>query len=78
MQNTQLASPAKQLENEARIVSEICLPYFKGTDDTTSLDGLVKTLGMDIEERITVIAVDGTVLGDSNENPAVMENHSTG
>ena len=76
VQNTQLASLAKQLENEARIVSEICLPYFNGTDDTASLDGLVKTLGMDIEERITVIAVDGTVLGDSNENPAVMENHS--
>jgi two-component system phosphate regulon sensor histidine kinase PhoR len=76
VQNTQLANLAKQLENEARIVSEICLPYFNGINDTGSLDELVKTLGADIEERITVIALDGTVLGDSDENPAVMENHS--
>ncbi len=74
--NTQLASLAKQLENEARIVSEICLPYLNGTNNTGSLDGLVKTLGADIEERITIIGMEGAVLGDSDENPAVMENHA--
>jgi two-component system phosphate regulon sensor histidine kinase PhoR len=47
-----------------------------GTNNTGSLDGLVKTLGADIEERITIIGMEGAVLGDSDENPAVMENHA--
>ncbi len=76
IKTSQLDNLAKQLENEARIVSEVCLPYFINTTDIESIDVLVKTLGTDIDERITVIAVDGAVLGDSHENPAVMENHS--
>ncbi|MDD4924635.1 MAG: ATP-binding protein [Dehalococcoidales bacterium] len=77
VKNTQLDNLAKQLENEARIVSEVCLPYLSNTTDINLIDALVKTLGADIDERITVIAIDGVVLGDSHENPAVMENHST-
>ena len=77
VKNTQLENLAKQLESEALIVSEVCLPYFNNTADIDSIDKLVKTLGTDIDERITVIALDGTVLGDSYEEPASMENHAT-
>jgi two-component system phosphate regulon sensor histidine kinase PhoR len=76
VKTTQLANLAKQLENEARIVSEICLPYLDDASALDSIDVLAKALGADIEERITVIAIDGTVLGDSDDNPAEMENHS--
>ena len=30
-----------------------------------------------IDARVTIIAADGTVLGDTWENPATMENHAT-
>ncbi len=39
------------------------------------LDTLVKSLGHQIETRITVINSTGTVLADSEKNPKLMENH---
>ncbi len=75
--NAQLGNLAKQLESEALIIAQVCLPYFQNTPDINSINTLVNTLGTGIDERITVIAPDGTVLGDSYENPASMENHST-
>jgi len=40
------------------------------------LDALVKDLGRGSDTRITVIAPDGKVLADSDEDPAVMRDHS--
>jgi two-component system phosphate regulon sensor histidine kinase PhoR len=77
VRNTQLNNLANQLETEARIVSEVSLPYLSDAADENSIDAIVKTLGVQIDERITVIATDGTVLGDSDEDPSIMENHST-
>jgi two-component system phosphate regulon sensor histidine kinase PhoR len=39
-------------------------------------DELTKELGRQTGARITLIATDGTVLGDSERNPAEMEDHS--
>ncbi len=39
------------------------------------LDALAKRLGGQIDARVTIMASDGTVLGDSEEDPAAMENH---
>ena len=39
------------------------------------LQAKLKRLGEQTDTRMTLIAEDGTVLGDSEENPAVMENH---
>jgi two-component system phosphate regulon sensor histidine kinase PhoR len=73
--NSQLANLRTQLENEARITAEASLPLFlvQGSD----LDALAKKLGIDIDARVTLIALNGTVLGDSHEDPATMENHAT-
>lgn len=72
----QLDALRTQLENEARITAEASLPGFLGGEKQATLDALAKTLGLDIETRITIIALDGTVLGDSEENPQDMENHA--
>ena len=73
--NSQLANLRTQLENEARVTAEASLPLFLVQD--SDLDSLAKKLGNEIDARVTLIAVNGTVLGDSYEDPATMENHAT-
>jgi two-component system, OmpR family, phosphate regulon sensor histidine kinase PhoR len=46
------------------------------TGRANQLDGFIKTLGSKIQTRVTLIATDGTVLADSEENIQSMENHS--
>jgi len=72
----QLENLRSELENEARITAEASLPGFLSEDKQVILDSLAKTLGRDIETRVTIIAPDGTVLGDSEEDPANLENHA--
>ncbi len=72
--NTQLENLRSRLEDEARITAEASLPAFLGQG---GLDTLAKKLGKEIDARVTIIALNGTVLGDSDENPATMENHAT-
>jgi len=72
----QLDNLRSQLENEAMITAEASLSDFSSTDKAGDLDALTKKLGMEIETRITIVALNGTVLGDSEEDPATMENHA--
>lgn len=50
---------------------------FLETGNREGLDRIVKDLGKHIETRISVIDRDGIVLADSDEDPAVMENHKS-
>ena len=77
VRSSQLSSLRTQLENEAKIIAEASLPGFTRQEGGNSLDALAKKLGGQIGTRITIIALDGFVLGDSNEDPATMENHAT-
>jgi two-component system phosphate regulon sensor histidine kinase PhoR len=45
--------------------------------DQGAADALAKQLGHAIRARVTLIAIDGTVLGDSDRDPATMDNHAT-
>ena len=73
--NSQLDNLRSQLENEAAITAEACLPSLLNADESANLDSLAKKLGAEIETRITIVALNGTVLGDSEEDPHTMENH---
>ena len=75
VRNSQLDNLRFHLEQEAKITAEASLPVLLGQGDTP--DVLAKKLGKEIDSRITIIAPDGTVLGDSIEDPTTMENHST-
>ncbi len=77
VRSSQLSSLRTQLENEAKITAEASLPGFTSQEGGNILDALAKKLGGQIGTRITIIALDGFVLGDSNEDPATMENHAT-
>ncbi len=75
VRNSQLDDLRFHLEQEARITAEAALPSLLGQGD--SPDALANRLGEEIDSRVTIIAPDGTVLGDSIEDPAAMENHAT-
>ena len=75
--NSHLDSLRTQLENEARIIVEASLPIITQPENQRELDILAKNLGGQIDARITIIALDGTVLGDSEQDPAIMDNHAS-
>jgi two-component system, OmpR family, phosphate regulon sensor histidine kinase PhoR len=74
VRNSQLSDLRFHLEQKARITAEVVLPSLSG--DGENPDVLAKKLGSEIDTRITFIAPNGTVLGDSVENPSTMENHA--
>jgi len=76
VRETQTDNLRTTLEAEARLTAEASLPGFLDPEPG-NLDELAKTLGEQIEARVTIIARDGTVLGDSQEDPATMDNHAT-
>jgi two-component system, OmpR family, phosphate regulon sensor histidine kinase PhoR len=75
VRNLQLDNLRFHLEQEARITAEASLPSLLGQGNAPDI--LAKKLGEEIDSRVTIIAPDGTVLGDSIEDPTTMENHAT-
>ncbi len=79
------ASDMKQLQAgltaQARLAAEIFAAPLAGiSPDVQAIDALADRLGEAIKARVTVIASDGTVLGDSYESGAAlrrMDNHLT-
>ncbi len=73
---TQLEQLRSDLLGKARLAAETALPYFNEPDEKQKLADLAVTTGEEIDARVTFIAADGTVLGDTWDNPADMENHA--
>jgi two-component system, OmpR family, phosphate regulon sensor histidine kinase PhoR len=73
--NAQLSELRTYLINEARLIADVSLANFIAPDQS-GLDILAKATGAQVAARITLIRLDGAVLGDSWENPAAMENHA--
>jgi len=71
-----IESTAEHLKNLGIALEEQVAPFLE-KNDAEGLDALAKRLGRKIHARITVIAPDGTVLADSEENPKLMVNHGT-
>jgi two-component system, OmpR family, phosphate regulon sensor histidine kinase PhoR len=64
-----LAGLTDSLTAEARAVSRALPP------DTEDLQAATRSLGRELDVRITVIGTDGAVLADSSRNPRGIENH---
>ena len=64
-----------QLLSEARLSANALEGMFGQGDATDDLDALAKQWARLLESRVTIIAPDGTVLGDSHEDRARMDNH---
>lgn len=68
-----VTSVGKEMEQKTLVVGRQ-LPW---QNEPGSLDSLCRTLADQLGVRITVIAQDGTVIGDSDEPSGQMENHSS-
>ncbi len=66
---------ADDLYVRAQIVEYQIEPMIK-SGSFSEIDKVCKSLGAAGASRITIILPDGQVIGDSDENPAVMKNHS--
>lgn len=69
-------SQREDLAAQARMVANLLQPLLAADAPLGELDQLAKQLGEDTGTRVTVIAADGSILGDSEADPATMEDHS--
>ena len=75
MRQFYLDKTAADLEARARLVEKLVFPLLKG-QNLKGIDGLLKSIGPSTQTRITVILPSGQVVGDSETDPARMDNHS--
>ena len=71
----QFASLEAQLGREVLLVAAVAEKSLSA-DGPASLDPLAKQVGRDAGLRVTLIDLSGQVLGDSDAEPASMENHA--
>lgn len=74
VREAQIGDLRAQLEMGAHLTAEVAAA--ENESGRESLDGVADRLGDKIEARVTIIAPDGTVLGDSEDDPALMDNHA--
>jgi two-component system phosphate regulon sensor histidine kinase PhoR len=65
-----------RLANEAALAGDLSRDLLVRSD-ADALDALAKRIGAAASVRVTFIATDGTVLGESDEDRRTMENHAT-
>src|SRR5919201_3237282 len=65
-----------RLASESRLVADLARADLT-TANGDALDALAKRVARDASERVTIIGADGVVLGESDEDRHVMENHAT-
>jgi two-component system phosphate regulon sensor histidine kinase PhoR len=65
----------EQLAAQVQIVAAAVTPALEAGDGGETIDPVVKRLGEGIDARLTIVAADGSVLGDSVADPRTMDNH---
>jgi two-component system, OmpR family, phosphate regulon sensor histidine kinase PhoR len=70
----QLRELTAGLESRSHLVTRPVLAYI-ANNDLTGLEAFCRETGKKAATRLTVIAIDGKVLADSDEDPVMMENH---
>jgi two-component system phosphate regulon sensor histidine kinase PhoR len=63
------------LASQSQMVNNLVHPLLDEGAPPATFDQLAKQLGAQTDTRITIISPDGTVLGDSEADPATMDNH---
>src|SRR5207302_1468973 len=68
------ATTEERLFSDAVLAREAMRPLFRAAD-AAALDALAKRVGAEVHARLTFIDGAGRVLGDSDHDPATMDNH---
>ena len=74
MQHDSLLEIENSLKSQAIIIRQSILPTLT-SDHINNLQQQIIKIADDIDTRITVISIDGTVLADSQQDPVTMNNH---
>jgi two-component system phosphate regulon sensor histidine kinase PhoR len=72
LEDLYISSLSTRMEREARVVAANLPVGLQGD----ALDDMMRRLSEQLDVRVTIIALDGQVLGDSSEPSRVMENHA--
>lgn len=75
VRDIQMDNMRRTLKTQALIIGEMVLPLLPDTTEGINLESFIDKIGKPVDERITVIDSSGNVIGDSEEDTAVMENH---
>ena len=67
----------ESLYNQARLSTALVEELLARDASSTEMDQLIKSLGDELDVRLTLVLPDGTVLADSAEDPLLMENHGS-
>jgi two-component system phosphate regulon sensor histidine kinase PhoR len=70
-----LESLEARLVDEVKLVAEVVRPLLPAEAPELTVQPVVERLGGMLNARVTVVRADGVVLGDTHEDPAVMNNH---
>ena len=65
----------ERLYVEASMVGEATAQYLQSEEDLTGLDDLARRWAVIFGGRVTIIGLDGVVLGESDEDRTTMDNH---
>jgi two-component system phosphate regulon sensor histidine kinase PhoR len=65
-----------ELSAEARLAADAISPLLANGADPAEIDALSKSWSQNLGARVTIIAADGVVLGESDEDRLKMENHA--
>jgi len=76
IENDELEASRNLLEGHAYLLAEIARPTLLGKP-VPKLQPIIEELGRATGNRLTVVAVGGTVLADSDESPNQMDNHGS-
>src|SRR5574341_1303614 len=75
LRQTYLNELETQLANEARLIGDVLITDLSDNADPERLDQVAKDWANLVHARITIIALDGKVIGESQEDRLTMDNH---
>ncbi|HHV61656.1 MAG TPA: phosphate regulon sensor histidine kinase PhoR [Firmicutes bacterium] len=70
-----LSKMESSLSSNAALIADVLKPYILSVSNRALLQPLAQDLARKSLARVTIIDKDGTVLADSQEDPAAMDNH---
>ena len=77
LRDAQLGELETRLEDQTRMIAEAAFPLLESGDRGAALDDLADGWAEILGSRVTIIAEDGIVLGESHQDRSQMDNHLT-